>query len=87
MGQGILEWTKYKQTYHFKFFKVHLPQNLLGPFLNTLTHIMVINDESLTVIKTVIIQRLITMVISLSLYFYVFECTCICKLVCNMHLP
>ena len=51
MGQGILEWTKYKQTYHFKFFKVRLSQNLLGLFLNTLTHITVINDESLTVIK------------------------------------
>ena len=24
--------------YHFKFFKGYLPQILLGPFLNTLTH-------------------------------------------------
>ena len=27
------------RAYHFKFFKVYLPQVLLGPFLNTLTDI------------------------------------------------
>ena len=29
------------RRYHFKFFKGCLPQNFLGPFLNTLTHIPV----------------------------------------------
>ena len=28
-----------KRTYHFKFFKGCLPKNVLGPFLNTLSHI------------------------------------------------
>ena len=30
------------KPYHFKFFKSCLPQILLGPFLNTLTHIKLI---------------------------------------------
>ena len=30
---------KQRRPYHFKFFKGCLPQILLGPFLNTLTHI------------------------------------------------
>ena len=51
MGQGIQEWTKQNlwktafkkfeaiwSAYHFKFFKGCLPQILLGPFLNTLSH-------------------------------------------------
>ena len=29
-----------KRPYHFKFFKGCLPQILLGPFLNTLSHIL-----------------------------------------------
>ena len=37
MGQSIQEWTK---PYHFKFIKGCLPQILLGPFLNTLSHII-----------------------------------------------
>ena len=28
------------RTYHFKFFKGCLPQILLGPFLNTLSHMV-----------------------------------------------
>ena len=32
--------TKYSRMDQVKFFKVCLPQILLGPFLNTLTHIL-----------------------------------------------
>ena len=31
------------RPYPFKFFKGYVPQNLLGPFLNTLTHMPEIN--------------------------------------------
>ena len=52
MGQSIQEWTKQNlwktvfkkfevsRPYHFKFFKGCLLQILLGPFLNTLSHIV-----------------------------------------------
>ena len=37
------------RPYYFKFFKVYLPQIWLGPFLNTLTHLLfserIIEDE------------------------------------------
>ena len=36
MGQGIQEWIKS----NVKFFKVCLSQILLGPFLNTLSHML-----------------------------------------------
>ena len=52
LGQSIQEWTKNNcgrqpyglwsalgRPYHFKFFKGCLPQILLGPFLNTLSHL------------------------------------------------
>ena len=38
LGQGILEWMKCR-SYQFKFFKGCLPQILLGPILNTLSHL------------------------------------------------
>ena len=31
---------KFEGPYHFKFFKGRLPQISLGPFLNTLTHLL-----------------------------------------------
>ena len=36
--QNIFEWLFLQIPYHFKLFKGCLPQVLLGPFLNTLTH-------------------------------------------------
>ena len=33
------------RPYYFKCFKGCLPQALLGPFLNTLSHITVYNDD------------------------------------------
>ena len=46
MGQDIQEWTKQNlwKADHFKFFKGCLPQILLGPFLNILTHMLVRAD-------------------------------------------
>ena len=37
--EGIM--VSLNRPYHFKFFKGCLPQVLLGPFLNTLTHIVI----------------------------------------------
>ena len=44
LGQNIREWTKedsLSRPCPFKFFKGCLPQILLGPFLNTLSHLLV----------------------------------------------
>ena len=38
------------RLYHFKFFKGCLPKILLGPFLNTLTH-MQINDYEVVILE------------------------------------
>ena len=38
-GRQPLKTFKWSRPYHMKFFKGCLPQILLGPFLNTLTHI------------------------------------------------
>ena len=52
IGQSIEEWTKWNlwktafktaclsKRYHFKFFKGYLPQISLGPFFNTLSHVL-----------------------------------------------
>ena len=36
---GLLKQIYYMVHYHLKLFKGYLPQILLGPFLNTLSHI------------------------------------------------
>ena len=36
-------WSAFSRSYPFKFFKGCLPQILLGPFLNTLSHIYILN--------------------------------------------
>ena len=38
--QPLKNLKEYGRPYSFKFFKGSLPQILLGPFLNTLTHVM-----------------------------------------------
>ena len=58
MCQNIQEWTKsnlwkiafkkFGRPYHFKFFKGCLPQILLGLFLNTLSRIFFLENDSNT---------------------------------------
>ena len=46
MDQVIFVEDSLSRPYHFKFFKGCLPQTLLGPFLNTLTHLKKYLDQN-----------------------------------------
>ena len=68
MGQSIQEQTSKSRPYAFKFLKGCLPQILLGPLLNTLSHIY--SDElnkqvnNLTSLITTLLDK------AMDIYFY-----------------
>ena len=56
-GYGLLS-----RPYHFKFFKGCLPQILLGPFLNTLSHMTLLKTDSKTDITTDLFREILDII-------------------------